>query len=295
MRPLRALLIYLAFVFIGGALIAPWLWHLAQLFSNGFPKIAAAPFHRYLDRSFLILALIGIWPLMRALGATSPQEVGIVPPYGGQIKKLFGGIVVGIISLAIVAGIQIGFGARSFNSNATAHQIVGVIFSALGAAVVVGTLEEILFRGAIFGGLRRVFGWPIALIASSLIFALLHFLKRADIASPVNWNSGFVLLAKLFDFGDFLPAFLNLALVGVILALAYQRTGNLYFSIGLHGSWIFVLQSFGKLTIQPASVTNSFWGSAKIVDGWLAFLILIATLIVVQFLPLQKRLPYTIK
>ncbi len=293
MRPLRALLIYLAFVFLGGALMAPWLWHFAQLFAHEFPKIAAAPFHRYLDRAFLILAIVGIWPLMRALGATSLQEVGIVPPYG-QMKKLFGGIVLGIVSLAVVAGIEIAFGARSFNSTVTAYQMVGIIFSALGTAIVVGTLEEILFRGAVFGGLRRVFGWPIALGISSLIFALMHFLKRADIAGPVNWNSGFILLTKLFDFQTFVPAFLSLALVGAILALGYQRTGNLYFSIGLHGGWVFILKIFDALTIQSASAMNSFWGSAKMVDGWLAFLILVATLIVFNFLPIEKRLPYTI-
>lgn len=294
MRPLRALLIYLAFVFIGGALIAPWLWHFMQWFAHEFPKIAAAPFHRYLDRAFLILALIGIWPLMRALGATSPREVGLVPPYG-QVRKLFGGILLGVISLSIVVGIEMIFGARHFKQTGSAHQITGAIFSALLAAIVVGALEEILFRGAIFGSLRRVFGWPIALIISSLIYALLHFFKRADITGPVSWNSGFILLPQIFDFQNFIPAFFSLTLVGIILAVAYQRTSNLYFSIGLHGSWIFVLQTYGALTIQAADARNSFWGSGKMVDGWLTFLVLIATLIVFKFLPLEKRLPYTIK
>lgn len=294
MRPLRALVIYFAFVFLGGALIAPWLWHFAQLFAHEFPKIAAAPFHRYLDRAFLILAIIGIWPLMQALGATSPQEVGIVPPYG-QEKRLFGGIALGIVSFAVVAGIEIVCGARSFNSTATAHQAISAILFAFGAAIVVSVVEEILFRGAIFGGLRRVFGWLIALIVSSLIFALLHFLKRADIVGSVNWNSGLILLAKLFDFHGFIPEFLSLTLVGVILALAYQRTGNLYFPVGLHGGWVFVLKIFDALTIQSPNSMNSFWGSAKMVDGWLAFLILIATLIVFKFLPLEKRPPYSIR
>lgn len=293
MRPLRALIIYLAFIFFGGALVAPWLWHFAQLFSNWFPKIAAAPFHRYLDCAFLILAIAGIWPLMRALGATSPREVGIVPPYG-QMKKLFGGIALGIISFGIVAGIEIVCGAQSFNQAATAYQIVGVVFSALLVAIAVGTVEEILFRGAIFGGLRRAFGWPIALAVSSLIFALMHFLKRADIVGSVNWNSGFILLPQLFDFHDFFPRFPGLTLIGLILALAYQRTGNLYFSIGLHGSWIFIFQIFAELVIQPSSA-SAFWGSDKILDGWLAFLILIGTLIAILLLPLQKRLPYTIR
>ena len=40
MRPLRALVIYIAVVFIGGALLAPWLYRLAQAGAHSFPKIA---------------------------------------------------------------------------------------------------------------------------------------------------------------------------------------------------------------------------------------------------------------
>src|ERR1017187_11011339 len=94
MRPLRALAIYIAVVFIGGALLAPWLYRLAQLFAHAFPQAAHAPFHRFMDRSFLVFALAGLWPMLRSLGATSWRETGIVPPYG-QWKKLFGGLLLG--------------------------------------------------------------------------------------------------------------------------------------------------------------------------------------------------------
>jgi energy-converting hydrogenase Eha subunit F len=39
MRPLRALLIYIVVIFIGGALLAPWLYRLAQLFQQPFPQL----------------------------------------------------------------------------------------------------------------------------------------------------------------------------------------------------------------------------------------------------------------
>ena len=124
MRPLRALVIYIAVVFIGGALLAPWLWRLAQLFGHSFPQAAHAPFHRFLDRSFLIFALAGLWPMLRSLGATSWRDIGIVPPYG-QWKKLFGGLLLGFFSLAAVAGIAIGFGGRGVVQDLAAHKVVG--------------------------------------------------------------------------------------------------------------------------------------------------------------------------
>lgn len=298
MRPLRALVIYIAVVFIGGALLAPWLYRLAQLFAHSIPQAANAPFHRFLDRSFLLVALAGVWPVLRSFGAASWHDIGLVPPYG-QWKRLFGGLLLGFLTLAVVAGIAIGCGGRAFAPMMDAHKIVAAIFSAVATAVLVGTLEEILFRGGIFGGLRRVLYWPFALLISSVIFALVHFLKSADDTGSVGWNSGLFMLPRMLDgFADvhaLLPGFFSLTLVGALLALAYQRTGNLFFSIGLHTGWVFCLTIYSKLTFQSSQAAIWFWGTGKMTDGWLAFFALAATLAVFRFLPLDERRPhYTI-
>jgi CAAX protease family protein len=60
--------------------------------------------------------------------------------------------------------------------------------------------------------------------------------------------------------------------------LAYQRSGNLYFSVGLHAGWIFWLKSYGFLTNPGVAGNAWFWGSRKLIDGWLAFLVLSGTL-----------------
>ncbi len=293
MRPLRALVIYIAAVFIGGALLAPWLFWLAQQFARALPHIAGAPFHRFLDRSFLILALAGLWPLLRALGVKTWREIGITPPYG-QWSKLGGGLLLGLGSLAMVAGIAIGFGGFHFAKTADAHKMFSTVLGAAGTAIVVAVLEEILFRGGIFGGLRRVLYWPFALAASSAIYALVHFLQRSDITGAVGWNSGLVLLPRVLggfaDIYALVPGFFTLTLAGALLGLAYQRTGNLYFSIGLHAGWIFVLKIFGALAVQTPGAAIWFWGTAKMFDGWLAFFVLALALAASNFLlPAEKR------
>jgi membrane protease YdiL (CAAX protease family) len=297
MRPLLSLVIYLVVVFVGGALLAPWLYWLAQHAAHDFPKIAGAPFHRFVDRSLLILALGGLWPLLRALGAKSARDMGIVPPYGNS-KRFSGGLALGFCSLAVVAGIAIGFGGRAFAPNLTAHKIVGTVFSAIATAAIVATLEEILFRGGIFGGLRRVIYWPAALAVSSAIYALVHFLRPAEFAGAVAWNSGLALLPQMLagfaDFHALVPGFFSLALAGILLGLAFQRTGNLYFSIGLHAGWIFWLKIYGAFTADAPNAAIWFWGTGKMVDGWLAFFVLAAALFIFKFLPLDKRSPFTI-
>jgi membrane protease YdiL (CAAX protease family) len=298
MRPLRALIIYLVVVFLGGALLAPWLYWLAQTTAHWLPQIAGAPFRRFVDRSLLLLALGGLWPLMRSLGATSWQEAGLVPPHG-QWKKFSGGLLLGFASLAVVAGIALGSGNRVFFPGLTAHKIVGTLFSAIATAASVATIEEILFRGGIFGGLRRIFYWPLALLASSLAYALLHFLRRSDWPGAVSWNSGLILLPRMLggfaDFYALVPGFLSLALAGILLGLAYQRTGNLYFSIGLHAGWIFWLKAYGAFTYSPPRAATWFWGTSHMIDGWLAFWVLLFALAVFIFLPLRPtREPFSI-
>ncbi len=298
MRPLRALVIYLVVVFIGGALLAPWLYRLAQAAGHSFPQIASAPFHRFVNRSLLILALAGLWTLLCALGATSWRETGLVQIHG-QWKKLSGGLLLGFVSLAVVAGTAIGSGDRVFVQGLSAHKIVGTLSNAVAMAAIVATIEEILFRGGIFGGLRRILHWQLALIASSVIFALVHFLQRAEFTGPVAWDSGLILLPRMLggfaDFHTLVPGFFNLTLAGFLLGLAYQRTGNLYFSIGLHAGWIFWLKIFGTFTANVPETAIWFWGTGKMIDGWLAFVVLLLTLAVFNHLPgLNKRPAFSI-
>ena len=298
MRPLRALVIYLVVVFIGGALLAPWLYRLVQATGHSFPQIAGVPFHRVVNRSLMILALAGLWWLLCAMGATSWRETGLVQIHG-QWKKLFGGLLLGFASLAVIAGVSLAGGNRVLAENLSAHKIVGSISSALATAVIVAFIEEILFRGGVFGGLRRILHWALALTASSVIFALVHFLQRVEFAGPVTWNSGLILLPRMLggfaDFHALVPGFFNLTLAGFLLGLAYQRTGNLYFSIGLHAGWIFWLKIFGGFTTGVPRAATWFCGTSTMIDGWLALIVLTLTLAVFMLLPLKPaREPFAI-
>lgn len=99
----------------------------------------------------------------------------------------------------------------------------------------------------------------------------------------VGWASGFALLPRMMrGFGDahqLLPGFLSLTVAGVLLGLAYQRTGNLLFSIGLHAGWIFWLKSYTFLTDEGQGANVWLWGSGKLIDGWFSLLVLSAVLI----------------
>src|SRR5258708_24795282 len=117
MRPLRSLLFYLAVVFFGAALLSPWLYWLVEwagAYSSIAQELSGAPFHRFVNRALLGLALVGLWPFLRSLGARSFGDVGLVKP-AGQGWKMAGGLALGLGSLACVAVLAMAAGARSLN------------------------------------------------------------------------------------------------------------------------------------------------------------------------------------
>jgi uncharacterized protein len=288
MRPIRLLLIYCAVVFLGGALLAPWLYWLAQWAAGHWPALsglAANPFYRFLDRSLLGLALLGLGPLLRCGGTRSWQDLGFVrqnPP----ARQILQGFALGWASLAAVALLALACGARAFIPTHSGTEIFRHLLNATWAAVVVAILEELVFRGTLFGLLRESMPWPAALVVSSAVYAAVHFIQKGETAMPVQWYSGLALLWEMLGHPPpLIPAYLTLLTAGAILALSYQRTGALYFSIGLHAGWIFWLKSY-RFLFQQTGAHQSFWGGDALIDGWLSFLVLAALFILIAR---QKR------
>ena len=276
MRPIRWLLVYFAVVFLGGALLAPCLYWLAQWAAGHWPALsglANKPFHRFLDRSMLGLALLCLWPLLRGSGACSWRDLGFVRQ-GRLERQILSGFAVGWASLAVVALLALAFGARGLVLTHSGGELVHRLVAATFTAAVVAVLEELVFRGALFGLLRQSIPWPAALLVSSAIYSAVHFIKSGETALPVQWNSGLLLLMDMLRHPpSMMPAFLTLLVAGSILALCYQRTGALYFSIGLHAGWIFWLRIYGFLS-HSTGVNTAFWGTDNLVDGWLSLIVL---------------------
>jgi membrane protease YdiL (CAAX protease family) len=99
-----------------------------------------------------------------------------------------------------------------------------IALAVLGVAIVVGApfTEELFFRGFLFGGVRTYVAVPLAALLTGVLFSLLHF------------NVGLII---------------PFTLIGAILALSYQRSGNLATSIGAHFFFNFI--SFMVLAFVP--------------------------------------------
>jgi membrane protease YdiL (CAAX protease family) len=271
MRPARALLGFLIFVFLGAALVAPWVYH--GLNAIGFSGI---PFRRVVDRCLLVLALGALWPFVRRLGVRSASELGlkIYPRLG---RDLAIGVLIGTTLLFIAMGLSLAVGASVWHGARSG--LPKQIAAALLTAFIVAVLEEILFRGAIYTALARVAGATFGLFVSGALYAILHFFARPQNPDAVTWNSGFIVLGRMLngftDFHQVIPGFFSLTLLGIILTLAFRRTGALFMSMGIHAAVVFWVKLYGFAVDSNAAANTWFWGTGKLIDGWFCFILLV--------------------
>jgi membrane protease YdiL (CAAX protease family) len=244
------LLLYFAGVVLLGALVAPPLFWLGQsLIAHGIlPSLARFDFESYFHRALLIAALILLWPLLRALRIGSWRGLALERNPRARADLTFG-FAIAAIPLLCCGAFIIALHIYSLRHAFLWQKMPTVLV----AASTVPVLEELLFRGFILGVLLRSFSRLGALLLTSGLFSIVHFLKAPDQTTPndaVRWFSGFDSIAHSFgQFADPIllsAGFLTLFAIGCILADARLQTSSLWLPIGLHAGWIFANGTFSK-------------------------------------------------
>lgn len=154
----------------------------------------------------------------------------------GWLRDLLAGSLIGAATLALAAGFCAATGALSFSSarfalwpDVAETLLLSASIFLLGAAA-----EEAAFRGYSLQTMLRSLPVWVAVIPSSLLFAAVHL---------YNPN-----VAPVFTF-------LNTTLAGFWLAVGYTRTRSLWFPLGLHWSWNWMM---GSVLGLPVSGITSF-------------------------------------
>lgn len=278
--PLLALLA----IFLGAALLAPVLWWAAHGLATAYPdsflgSLTRHPFHRYVHRCLLILALALAFPLARALGCRSWRDTGL-PWYSGAGRALATGAGIGLGMFAALLGIEMILGWREGRGGVGGAVVATVFGRALLAGAAVALAEEFLFRGILCAGLRHSLGWGKAILLSSAVYAALHFLQRVESPAIITWTSGFVVVGRmgqgLVSVERMVPAFGTLCLAGVLLGRSRQRSGGLWEAMGLHASWVVALKLRGALTtsVGGGESVKAFRAEGILVPGWSPFVMM---------------------
>jgi hypothetical protein len=205
----RVLLIILPYIFIVGifqyigAVVAG-----ADIVDPNFQKNSEQ--HVIMSLFSLIGTLLVIWIFMKYLDNEKFVNLGFQTK--NRLTDFIFGIVLGAVIM--ILGYFILLYLNEIIYVKTIFNFKEIILSVI-LFTIVAFMEEILLRGYILRNLMLSFNKYIALVTSSVIFALMHgFNPNIDLFSMTN-----------------------IFLAGILLGISYIHTKNLWFPIALHLSW----------------------------------------------------------
>ncbi len=209
------------------------------------------------DRNWAsILALVILYlefiGLVRFWGKQVYQQPQLLRQYGltnsrKNAQTTLKGFIIGVTSLFVLFGLETSLGWRTWNTAQILQSLQTnpiYIVEGLAVAIGIGFAEELLFRGWLLDELHRDYSLSVAVRWSSLVFALLHFIKPlAEVRRTILQFPGLVLLGLALAWGK-----------------CSHRTpttprGQLGWSMGFHGGlvWAYYLINVGKWT-KPSGV-----------------------------------------
>ncbi len=139
----------------------------------------------------LMAAVIALWPMGRqALPALAVRGVRWKPVVFGPLATLALSIGVSQIGPDVESMKQIAELVQSFGSTVASVVVLG------GVAPIV---EEVVFRGLLYGWLEGRWGWRAALLVSALAFALAHYQWQAAGWERLAYAAAVLPLGLLFS------------------------------------------------------------------------------------------------
>lgn len=230
---------------------------------------------RVMGRLAQVAVLIGLWPVLKAMGVADRGSLGYAAPRPAFLRTLGLGWLAGVAILTALALALVALEVRIPEAKPLAG-LASKAGQALVGGLVVALLEETFFRGALYAAVARRAGAGSAILWSALLYALLHIMKPRSLPDGVayDWVAHWGIFLSTFTSPwqwHNLDSFVALLLVGVFLGLVRRRTGHIGWCIGLHAGWVFVIQVTRSLTDGNDGAALAWLaGTYDGVIGWLA-------------------------
>ena len=238
-RTLRALFVF-SIVFISAILFGAILAYPVYEIVSEFTQV---PFRKTVSRTTLLSGLLFSLLYCYRIHGLSLQQLGI--RFHKFHIRLFQGLAAGLAVIAVIEASLLLLGIHHLDNEQlfSLDALSRLVFRGLLLGLVVASVEEIMFRGALQGGLSRRANKAVALVTVSLVYSAVHYLKFRDLPADtvVSWYTGVTMLPPaLFQFADPVryDTMLTLFFLGLLLGLVRLLTGNLVLCIGIHAGLI---------------------------------------------------------
>ncbi len=252
---------------------------LAVFLSPLLYQVLPYKFERIFNRIVMVGTLICVAVFVRIKKETL-AEYGLIWQKD-SLRFLMTAFIAPVIILSVYVALQMMVGEAVLSiKDVSAWKWVQRIIIAVLTGLLIGTIEEFFFRGAVTNGLRKIWSSPklglgLTLLITNLFYSIVHFVhaKKPFVDSTPDFIDGFRLLAAPFSsfthFGSFWPGFVGLFIFGLMLSGLTLKTKSLYPAIGLHAGAVFFIKTDGLWV--DFSTTNMIWGSGKMYDGFIGW------------------------
>lgn len=266
---------------VSGAALSLVAFRLTHYFDpDASSYLAGKSYSDFFDRARWVSVLALLPYLFVSCRLTSWRAIGFLRP---GAKTFLAWFAWGVPMIFLIYGFNLATGAFTLNPAWSASSLFGDIAAAATAALLIGALEEVVFRGLVFRLFYSAMRPLPAILLSSLFFAILHF-KTPDFslegvapnehglseALAIAWGTAVAPIAQ-FDLKYLLAIFL----VGIVLHQVFVLGRNLWASIGLHAGWVFTIKLFDG-AFQTTEQANAFSGTTRVADGYWVSVVLIA-------------------
>jgi len=244
-------------------------------------------------RLVVVMFLAGLYLCRRRLAIPPASEIGL-RRHSSWKDNLVAGIWMGVLGLALLQSAALAAGHRILEPDRalTLSFVLVALIRSLCTAVVVGILEEIVFRGLLFHAFLRRTRESVAVIGTSLIFAALHYFRTGHSEIPRNslWVgplAAWELLQGWWERFQLFPDFTGLVLVSIVLCVSVLLSRDIYVAIGLHTGWVFVIQFSKRICDRADNISPLLFGGSQLYDGLITVVLLVA---MIPFLHFSFRL-----
>lgn len=179
-----------------------------------------------------LISIAGFYLFNRFYYKRNNASLGLIKK--GNIVSYVKGILLGGLSFSLVVFIVLISGNLKLSGPFAVNPIIFIGF--IIGWMIQGFFEEWVIRSIFMNGLAAKSNNIVAIISTSLLFAVLH-----------AGNPGFTVLA-----------FINLLLIGLIFALVFYLTDNILVPAAFHSSWNFFQGNLYGVEVSGSTTTKYY-------------------------------------
>jgi len=280
------------FIYIGASLFAaiftaPTYWLVQWIDSIKSTDLTnwllGKPIDVFYDRLRWAPIILGLPWMMKECKLFSIRNLGL-PIQTRSLWVFIKFFVLGLVLAALIFTMQYFFANVSINPDFVASRLPKILLSAILGGVILGFLEELVFRCLILRSIYTALGAISGVVLTSLFFAYKHFKVPNSIWDSLpggihssTWDIGFFVgyydtigIASTFQPLEFFSLFM----FGMVLAMIYVRTKILWGPVAMHAGIVFAIQTYRSVFSVGASDNVKYVGSAGMTNGYLALTLL---------------------